>query len=67
MMIRGAISWKSKKRTLVTASTMQAMFIACFAATTHAVWLRNLVTGLRIVDSIARPLKIFCDNNVVVF
>lgn len=67
MLAGGAISWKSKKQTLVASSTMQAEFIACFAAATHAVWLRNLVTGLRIVDSIARPLRIFCDNSAAVF
>ena len=67
MLAGGAISWKSKKQTLVASSTMQAEFVACYAASTHAVWLRNLVTGLRIVDSIARPLKLYCDNNAAVF
>ena len=67
MLVGGAISWKSKKQTLVAYSTMQAKFIACYAAATHAVWLRNLVTGLRVMDSIARPLRIFCDNSAAVF
>jgi len=46
---------------------MQAKSIACFVVGTHVVWLRNLVTGLHIVDSIARPLKILCDINIVMF
>src|SRR4030066_244420 len=46
---------------------MQAEFIACYAAATHVVWLRNLVTGLHIVKFIGKPMTIFCDNSVVVF
>ena len=63
----GAISWKSKKQTLVASSTMRAEFIACYAAATHAAWLKNLVTGLRVVDSIDKPMTIFCDNSAAVF
>jgi hypothetical protein len=29
--------------------------------------LRNFVRGLKIVDSIARPIKIFCDNRLAIF
>ena len=29
--------------------------------------LRNFISGLGVVDSIARPLKIYCDNTVAVF
>lgn len=67
MLVGGAISWKSKKQTLVGSSTMQAKFVACYAVATHVVWLRNLVIGLRIVDFIAKPLKLYCDNSAVVF
>ena len=49
----GAISWKSAKQELIATSTMEAEFIACFEASNHALWLRNLVTGLRIVDGIS--------------
>ena len=66
MLVGGAISWKSAKQTLIASSTMAAEFIACFEASNHGIWLRNFVTGLRIVDTIERPLKIFCDNNSVV-
>ena len=66
MLTRGAISWKSAKQTLIASSTMAAKFIACFEASNHRIWLRNFVTGLRIVDTIERPLKIFCDNNSTV-
>ena len=47
-------------------STMAAEFIACYEASNHGIWLRNFVTGLRVVDGIDRPLKIHCDNNSAV-
>jgi len=55
----GSISWKSAKQTVIDASTMEAEFVACFEATIQANWLRNFVLGLGIVDSIAKPLRIY--------
>ena len=62
----GAISWKSAKQSLIGPSTMAAEFIAYFEATNHAIWIRNFVTGLGILKSIEKPLKVFCDNNSAV-
>lgn len=67
MLPGGVISWKSKKKTLVASSIMQAEFISCYAASSHVVWLRNLVTELCIVDFIARTLNLYCDNNATIF
>ncbi|XP_057965380.1 secreted RxLR effector protein 161-like [Malania oleifera] len=64
---RGAISWKSVKQSIIAASTMEAEFVACFKAIVQENWLRNFISGLGIVDSIAKPLKIYCDNSAVVF
>ena len=58
----GAISWKSVKQYIVASSTMAAEFVACYEASNHGIWLQNFVTGLRIMDGIERPLKLFCDN-----
>ena len=63
----GAVSWKSAKKTIIASSTMEAEFIACFEATSQAIWLSNFITGFRIVDSISRPLKVYCDNSAAVF
>jgi len=41
--------------------------VACFEATVQANWLRNFILGLGIVDSIAEPLRIYCDNSTTVF
>ncbi|KAL4283434.1 hypothetical protein GQ457_16G021540 [Hibiscus cannabinus] len=62
----GAISWKSAKQTLVASSTMAAEFVACYEASNHGIWLRNFVTGLRILKNVERPLKLFCDNKSAV-
>ena len=62
-----AISWKSAKQTIIAASTIEAEFVACFEATVHGLWLRNFISGLAIVDTIEKPLKIYCDNSAAVF
>ncbi|XP_047265761.1 secreted RxLR effector protein 161-like [Capsicum annuum] len=63
----GAISWKSAKQSVIAASTMEAEFVACFEATVQAIWLRNFISGLGLVDNIVRPLKIYCDKTAAVF
>ncbi|CAL1376252.1 unnamed protein product [Linum trigynum] len=63
----GAISWKSAKQSVIATSTMKAEFIACYEATNHDLWLRNFISGLGIVDTIAKPLKIYFDNSTAVF
>ncbi|RVW35834.1 Retrovirus-related Pol polyprotein from transposon TNT 1-94 [Vitis vinifera] len=67
MLANGAISWKSEKQSITASSTMEAEFVACFEASSHALWLRNFISGLGVVDSIAKPLRIYCDNTAAVF
>ena len=67
MLAGGAVYWRSAKQTLIATSTMEAEFVSCFEATSHDVWLKSFMSGLRVVDSISRPLKLYCDNSVVVF
>ena len=67
MLAGGAVSWRSAKQTLVATSTMEAKFVSCFEATSHGVWLKSFMSGLRIVDSISRPLRLYCDNSAAVF
>lgn len=66
MLTGGAISWKSVKQTLTTSSAMQAEFVACYGAITQAIWLKNFISGLKIVDFICRPLRIYYDDNIAV-
>ena len=67
MLAGEAISWKNVKQSLIASSTMYAEFVACYGASSQAVWLRNLILELQVVDSISRPIVIYSDNNAVVF
>jgi hypothetical protein len=67
MLAGGAISWKSAKQTIIASSTMEAEFVACFEARVHRLWLRNFISGLGIVDSVSKSLRIYCDNSAAVF
>jgi hypothetical protein len=62
----GAISWSSSKQAVMTSSMMYAEFVACYEAVGQAMWLKKFVFGLRVVDSIERPLKLYCDNEPTV-
>ena len=62
----GAISWKSCKQSIIASLTMYTEFIACYEAIGQAMWLKKFVPGLKVVDSIERPLKIYCDNEPAV-
>ncbi|KAL6333745.1 hypothetical protein AAG906_028931 [Vitis piasezkii] len=56
----------SVKQTLKTSSTMKAEYVTCYKACCHVIWMRNFISALGVVDSISRPLKLFCDNSAVV-
>ena len=67
MLAGGAMSWRSVKQTLVTISTVEAEFISCFEAISHGVWLNSFISRLRIVDSISKTLRLYCDNSATIF
>ena len=62
MFAGGVVSWRSAKQTLIATSTIEVEFVSCFEATLHDVCMKSFIYGLRIIDSISKPLKIFCDN-----
>ncbi|XP_068657896.1 secreted RxLR effector protein 161-like [Aristolochia californica] len=66
LLASGAISWSSAKQTLTATLTIAAELVSCFEATSHGVWLKSFISGLRILDSIPRPLSIYCDNSAAV-
>ena len=67
MLPGGATSWRSAKHTLVATSIMEAKFVSYLEASSQGIWLKSFISGLRIVDSISKPLRIYCDNSVAVF
>jgi hypothetical protein len=50
----------------MTSSMMYAEFVACYEAVGQAMWLKKFVSGVRVVDSIERSLKLYCDNEPAV-
>ena len=67
MLASGAVAWKSTKQTLTASSTMEAEFFACYEATKQALWLKNFSSGLRVMDTVPKPIKLLCDNAAAVF
>lgn len=59
----GAVSWKSSKQETVADSTTEAEYIAACNAAKEAVWIKNFITELGIVPSVADPIELYCDNN----
>ena len=62
----GAISWKSSKQIVTTSSMMYAKFVACYESTGQVNWLKKFMPGLKVVDDIHRPLKLYYDNETAV-
>ncbi|CAL2237248.1 unnamed protein product [Prunus armeniaca] len=48
------VAWKSAKQSGVSSSTMFSEYIACYDATSHAIWLRNFIKDIKLVDLISR-------------
>jgi hypothetical protein len=41
-------------------------FVTCYEATGQVNWLKKFIPGLKVVDDIHKPLKLYCDNNLAV-
>ena len=67
MLAGGVVSQRSTKQTLTATSTMEVEFMSCFKTTSLSVWLKSFIYGLRVVDSISTPLRIYCDNSDAIF
>eukprot|EP00171_Calliarthron_tuberculosum_P021771 IDg21771t1 len=57
----GAISWRSKKQTVVATSSCEAEYISVCSATKEAIWLSKLLSCLQGKVN-AAPMKILVDN-----
>ena len=58
----GAISWKSKKQSVVATSSCEAEYIASCSATKEAIWLSRLL-GEVLSHKNPKPITIKVDNN----
>ncbi|KAL3519518.1 hypothetical protein ACH5RR_017667 [Cinchona calisaya] len=61
MMGSGAISWSSRKQSIVTLSTTKAEFIAAMACACHAIWLLKVLEKIHFQQK--RSIPIYRDNN----
>ena len=57
-----AISLKSKKRTILSRSSMESEFYALETAADEAEWLRELMYDLPVVGAQIPAIPIYCDN-----
>eukprot|EP00253_Pinus_taeda_P036355 PITA_36355 len=55
----GAVSWMSKKQSVVALSTTEAEYMAATHASKEAVWLRRLCSGMGLVQG---AIRIDCDS-----
>ena len=46
---------------------MYAEFIACYGASGQVTWLKKLVPGKKVVDSVEKPLKLYYGNEPAIF
>ena len=41
---------------------MEVVFVACYEASSQAIWLRNFIFRLQLIDLVERSLQFYCDN-----
>nr|GFA64807.1 retrotransposon protein, putative, Ty1-copia subclass [Tanacetum cinerariifolium] len=63
---RGAVDWKSKKRTTIAMHSAQAEYVAASEAATEAVWIRKFVGDLGVMPSINEPINMYCDSSAAI-
>ncbi|KAE8697001.1 hypothetical protein F3Y22_tig00110637pilonHSYRG00668 [Hibiscus syriacus] len=55
-----AFTWMSKKQLIVTLSTCEAEYVAATSCVCHAIWLRNLLKEIGLIQE--EPTKVCVDN-----
>jgi hypothetical protein len=61
-----AVSWRSRKQTILTKSTMEVELVALESATTEAEWLKELLMDLPMVAKLVPAILLHCDNQSVI-
>eukprot|EP00253_Pinus_taeda_P028794 PITA_28794 len=63
-LFRGAVSWMSKKQSIVVLSTTEAEYMAATHARKEAVWLQRLCSSMHLVQG---AIRIVCDSQSATF
>jgi hypothetical protein len=65
--IGGAVvSWRSRKLTILTKSTMEAELVALETTTSEVEWQRELLMDLPVVSKLVPAFLLHCDNEIVI-
>ncbi|KAM1772047.1 hypothetical protein ACFX11_046791 [Malus domestica] len=59
----GAVSWKSKKQSVIADSTTEAEYVATAEAGKEAFWMKKFITELGVVPTITSLVTLYCDNS----
>ena len=59
---RGAISWSSKKQSVVALSNTEAEYIGITHTAKEAIWIRHLLSELYSPLVLNYPILLYCDN-----
>ena len=62
----GAVSWKSKKQTILAQSTMESEMIALASASEEAGWLRDLLGEIPLWEKPLPAVLIHCDSTAAI-
>ncbi|XP_077215577.1 secreted RxLR effector protein 161-like [Tasmannia lanceolata] len=62
----GAVSWRSKKQTIIAQSTMESELIALTSVFEEASWLRNFLSDIPIWERPAPAVLIHCDSTAAI-
>lgn len=62
----GAVSWKSKKQTILAQSTMESEMIALATASEEASWLRSLLAEIPLWERPIPAVLIHCDSTTTI-
>jgi hypothetical protein len=63
LMSGAPISWSSKRQSIVAQSTMDAEYIAAAEAARDAVWIRNFINDLKLLNVSIGSIVLHIDNN----
>ena len=58
----GAVSWSTKKQSIITLSSTEAEYVALTHAAKNIIWIHKLLTDLSFLHSLSLPTTLYCDN-----